>query len=380
MKRWGRKKMHEHVKVPTILLPAQDISLEKWSVVACDQFTSQPEYWEEADHIVGAAPSTLRLVYPEAYLLQGGKDRVPAIHDAMRTYLDGAVFAAPRTGYILTERTTKSGKRLGLMLCIDLEAYDFSPGAKSLIRPTEGTILDRIPPRVRVRKDAPLETPHVMLLANDPQRTLIEPIYAQREQLEKLYDFELMLGGGHLRGWAVQDEEFVYAALDNLISPRDEDPILFAVGDGNHSLATARQCYLDNPTEQTRYALVEVVNLYNEAIIFEPIHRLVENVDVQALKNAAEASGILLDGDDVRNVQPFLDAWLPKDAKVDYIHGDEALEKLAARDGCVGIKLAPIDKATLFPSLAGGHVLPRKAFSMGEAQEKRYYMECRALR
>lgn len=371
--------MLDAVKVPEVLLPTAEIDLFKWAVVACDQFTSQPEYWAEADGIVGDAPSTLRMVYPEAYLSEKAGNRVPQIHAAMRQYLDAGVFAAPRTGFILTERTTKAGVRPGLMLAIDLEAYDFAPGARSLIRPTEGTILDRIPPRVRIRKDAPLELPHVMLLADDPGRTVIEPLYAARGTMEKLYDFDLMLGGGHLRGWAIPDATAVTAAMAGLPSLSGEDPILFAVGDGNHSLATARQCYLDNPSPRTRYALVELVNQYCDALVFEPIHRLLLNVDMAALAQAAEKAGVALEGGDVRQVQPFLDGWLPEGADIDYIHGDEALATLSAREGAAGIRLAAIDKGTLFPSLAGGRVLPRKAFSMGEAEEKRYYMECRQL-
>ncbi len=371
--------MVDCVRMPDVLLPAPGVDLSKWAVVACDQFTSQPEYWQEADRLVGDAPSTLRMVYPEAYLLSEEGDRAPAIRAAMEKYLADGVFAPARNGFILTERTTASGSRLGLMVMIDLTAYDFSIGSKSLIRPTEGTILDRIPPRVRVRRGAPLELPHVMLLADDPGRTLIEPIYAQRDKLELLYDFELMLGGGHLRGWAVKDADAVFAAMAALPSLQGEDPILFAVGDGNHSLATARQCYLDNPCQATRWAMAEVVNLYDESLTFEPIHRLIEGVDAQTLRDAAASRSIVLEDGDVRAVQPFLDEWLPKDAKVDYIHGEEALRELSAREGFCGIQLARIEKETLFPSLLGGRVLPRKAFSMGEATEKRYYMECRAL-
>ncbi len=371
--------MIDAVRVPKVLLPAPGVDLGRWAVVACDQFTSQPEYWEKAERLVGHAPSTLRLVYPEMYLLKEATDRAPQIHAAMRAYLNGGVFAPPREGFILTERTTKSGRRIGLVVLIDLCAYDFSPGARSLIRPTEGTILSRIPPRVRVRKGAPLETPHVMLLADDPGRTVIEPVYAQRENLDLLYDVELMLGGGRVRGWAVRDAESVLAAMERLPSLRGEDPVLLAVGDGNHSLATARQCYLDDPSERTRYALAEVVNLYDDALVFEPIHRLIEGVDGGALQSAARARGIELDGGDVRKVQPFLDEWLPENASVDYIHGDAALAALSAKPGFTGIRLDRIEKRSLFPSLTGGRVLPRKAFSMGDAEEKRYYLECRAL-
>ncbi|MCL1795429.1 MAG: DUF1015 domain-containing protein [Clostridia bacterium] len=367
------------VQVPRILLPAGGVDLKKWSVVACDQFTAQPEYWDRADAFVGDAPSTLRLVYPEAHFLLGGKDRAPEIHAAMRDYLNGGVFAPEREGFILTERTTASGTRVGLMMCVDLSEYDFSVGAQPLIRPTEGTVVDRIPPRVRIRKGAALELPHVMLLVDDPDKTLIEPLYDRRGSFSVLYDTELMQGGGHLRGYAVPDSGPIYSALQGLPSLRGEDPVLFAVGDGNHSLATARQCYLDAPSEATRYALVEVVNLYDDALIFEPIHRLLHGVDAKALEEAAHARGIRLQHGDVRKVQPFLDEWLPKEVEVDYIHGEDTLRELAGKPGYYGIILDKIEKETLFGTLVGGHVLPRKSFSMGEAEEKRYYMECRAL-
>lgn len=371
--------MQETVKVPSILLPADGVDQGKWAVVACDQFTAQPEYWDEVDRIVGDAPSTLRLIYPEAHFLQQETDRSPQIHAAMRDYLQKGVFAPTHEGFILTERKTQSGTRVGLMLLIDLAAYDFSKGATSLIRPTEGTIVERIPPRVRIRQGAPLELPHVMLLADDRERTLIEPLYAMKDSMRVLYDTELMMSGGHLRGYAVPDSEAVLRTISALPSLSLADPILFAVGDGNHSLATARQCYLDAPSERTRYALAELVNLYDDSIQFEPIHRLLHGVDEARIRAEAAARGIELDGGDVRRVQPFLDSVLTEDAEVDYIHGDDVLEKLAAREGYMGIRLAPIEKETLFPSLAGGQVLPRKSFSMGHAEEKRYYMECRQI-
>lgn len=371
--------MIDYVRVPSVLLPAKGVDLTKWAVVACDQFTSQPEYWERAEALVGDAPSTLRLIYPEAFFLRHGEDRTPQIQSAMRAYLQSGVFAPPHEGFVLTERTTASGTRVGLMLCVDLAAYDFAKGARSLIRPTEGTIVERIPPRMRIRTGAPLETPHVMLLADDPGRTLVEPLYAGRDQLPLLYDVELMLGGGHLRGWAVFDPAPVLSAIAALPSLRGDDPVAFAVGDGNHSLATARQCYLNAPSEATRYALVEVVNLYDSALRFEPIHRLITNVDEKAFARTAAAHGIRLDGEDVRNAERFLDEHLPEGAQIDYIHGEEALLTLSARPGCVGMRIEPLQKETLFPSLIGGNVLPRKSFSMGDAEEKRYYMECRAL-
>lgn len=373
-------RMPDCIRVPDILLPREGIDRTKWAVVACDQFTSQPEYWDEAERIVGGAPSTLRLIHPEARLLQRpDEDPAEEIHRAMRGYLAGNVFAPARRQFVLTERTTRSGRRLGLMVLVDLAAYDYTPGSRPLIRPTEGTVLSRLPARVRVRSGAALELPHLMLLADDPQRTLIEPLYAQREKFEKLYDFELMLGGGHLRGWAVDDADGVLAAMDRLPSLQGDDPILFAVGDGNHSMAAARKCWLERPTERNRYMLAEVVNLYDESLRFEPIHRLLRGEGLDAVWRKAAERGVRLDGGDVRKVQPFLDETLDPSVQVDYIHGAQALENLAAQPGCRGIALKAIAKETLFPSLKGGKTLPRKAFSMGEAQEKRYYMEAREI-
>lgn len=373
-------RMPDCIRVPDILLPREGIDRTKWAVVACDQFTSQPEYWDEAERIVGGAPSTLRLIHPEARLLQRpDEDPAEEIHRAMRGYLAGNVFAPERRQFVLTERTTRSGRRLGLMALVDLAAYDYTPGSRPLIRPTEGTVLSRLPARVRVRSGAALELPHLMLLADDPQRTLIEPLYAQREKFEKLYDFELMLGGGHLRGWAVDGADGVLAAMDRLPSLQGDDPILFAVGDGNHSMAAACKCWLEHPTERNRYMLAEVVNLYDESLRFEPIHRLLRGEGLDAVWRKAAERGVQLDGGDVRKVQPFLDETLDSSVQVDYIHGAQALEKLAAQPGCRGIALKAIAKETLFPSLKGGKTLPRKAFSMGEAQEKRYYMEAREI-
>jgi len=384
--------MLDAVHVPEILLPAANIDYHRWAVIACDQFTSEPQYWDEVERIAGAVPSTYHLIYPEALLAgtvlfskatpqNSEEQRIRSIHAAMRSYLAGGVFGAPQKGFVLVERTTGSGARLGVLMMIDLNAYDHRGGG-SLIRPTEGTAPSRIPPRVRVRKNAPLELPHAMLLADDPARTLAEPLYQKRQSLPLLYDFALMQNGGHLRGWLVDRQDdiaSVYRALAALPSLRGEDPILFAVGDGNHSLAAAKQCYLDAPTAQNRYALVEVVNLHQDSIQFEPIHRLLHGIDENSLRKAAAEHGVSLDQGDVLSISPFLDEWLPGGASVDYIHGDETLQRLAAREGYVGVRLKGISKDALFPALAAGHVLPRKAFSMGAAEEKRYYVECRRM-
>lgn len=377
--------MRDVVHVPDFLLPNGRVDMAKWAVIACDQFTSEPAYWQSVSETVGDAPSTLRLIYPEATFLEAAllsneNDCVPTIHQAMRSYLSGDVFGKPRTGYMLVERTTHAGKRLGLLLLIDLQAYGNDVG--DMVRPTEGTVWERVPPRVHIRENAPLELPHVMLLANDPQHTLVEPLYARKHTFELVYDFDLMLGGGHVRGFFIDgkhDREAIEQSIAGLPSLWEEDPFLFAVGDGNHSLAAAKQCYIENPTEQNRYTLVEVVNLYQDALQFAPIHRLIHGVEAGALEAAAAAQGIALENGDVRKVQPFLDAWLPKDATIDYIHGDDTLKTLSMQKGYVGVSLQGIKKEALFPSLAGGYVLPRKAFSMGEATEKRYYVECRRI-
>ena len=273
--------------IPHILLPDEQIDPAKWAVVACDQYTSQPEWWENAERLVGDSPSTLHMIYPEYRLVDGTPD-VPAMHETMQQYQNDVLTRAV-DGFILIERGTTQGNRLGLMVAIDLEAYDYTPGSKPLIRSTEGTVIDRLPPRVAVRRGAPVELPHVMLLADDPDQTLIEPLYAHRASLRPLYDFELMQSGGHLRGWAVEDRACLDGLLDALCALHAHDNgMLFAVGDGNHSLAAARSYWQElKPTlspemctdHPARYALVELVNLYDPALVFEPIHRAVFDAD-----------------------------------------------------------------------------------------------------
>ena len=397
----------------TLLLPRPGIDLAKWSVIACDQFTSQPEYWRETEALVGDAPSSLRVTLPEAWLDESAA-RIPAIRAAMDAYLRGGVWqTAVRDGFILTERTTSSGVRPGLMACLDLDQYDFNPGAKTLIRPTEGTVLSRVPPRTRIRAGAAVELPHVMMLIDDPGMTVIEPLRARRHDLRPLYDFELMQGGGRLRGWAVEGADVgrVHAAVDALNAR--SDGLLYAVGDGNHSLAAAKQCWLDlqrtlSPAERenhpARYALVELINLSCPALVFEPIHRLLTGVDPGALiadyrayldaNGANEGPGDDLIAFDMtrewrfkstphplRLLQGFLDAYLDDHpgARIDYIHGDGALRKLVDRPDAMGFMPRPFDKSELFPYIRRWGVLPRKTFSMGEANEKRYYLEARRI-
>ncbi len=405
--------MNDALKSADILLPKQGIDLSKWAVVACDQFTAQPEYWRETERIVSEAPSALRVTLPEVYLSEA-ETRIPAIHRTMREYLrEGVWQVAVKNGFVLVCRETGTGIRPGLMVCLDLDQYDFNPGSHSLIRPTEGTVVSRVPPRAKIRAGAPVELPHVMMLIDDPGYTIIEPLLEKRDALRPLYDLELMQAGGHLKGWAVEggDVEGVYAAIHKL---REHcDGLLYAVGDGNHSLAAAKQCWLDikehlSPEQReqhpARYAMVELVNLACPSLIFEPIHRVVYHANANALmseyKEYLLANGAEMgEGDDLivftkssawrfaskqhplRLLQAFLDDYLARhpEAEIDYIHGDDAVKALVQRGDAVGFMPRAFDKAELFPYIQKWGVLPRKTFSMGEANEKRYYLEARRI-
>ena len=406
--------MYNALRTAEILLPGSGVDLSKWAVVACDQFTAQPEYWRRAEAIVGDAPSALRLILPEVWL-SDSDGRVPAIHAAMRRYLDaGLLVPAVKDGFVLVERATPAGVRPGLVAALDLEEYDFNPGSRSLIRATEGTVLSRVPPRAKVRAGAPVELPHVMMLIDDPGNTVIEPLLTRRDALKPLYDFELMLGGGHLRGWAVEgaDAAPVFAALDAL--NEKADGLLYAVGDGNHSLAAAKRCWLDlreslTPEQRAnhpaRFALVELVNLNCPALAFEPIHRLLTGVDPAAVigeyraflrecgADEGEGGDLVAFGGGgewrfrsaqhpLARLQAFLDGFLARhpEAGIDYIHGEAALQALVGdRPDAMGFMPRALEKGELFDAIRRGGALPRKTFSMGEATEKRYYMEARRI-
>ena len=412
-----------------ILLP-KDADMTKWAVVACDQFTSQPEYWQAVEDTVGDAPSTLRLILPEARLNDPDVDaHIAGINAAMKQYLDGGVFQTLTDSLIYIERTQSNGKvRHGLIGMVDLDQYDFTPGSGALIRATEGTVLSRIPPRVRVRQDAPIELPHVMLLIDDPDRTVIEPLTAASGAMEQLYDFDLQQGGGHLTGWKLSGAQMdgVAEALEGLCSDSEMEkkygmkgaaPLLFAVGDGNHSLATAKQCYENlkkvTPEDQwaslpARYALVEVVNNHDDALKFEPIHRVLFGVEPEKVLEAFQAfypgahegegeghtiaytyeghTGFITVPQPkmqlaVGTLQTFLDRYLKEHGgEVDYIHGDEVTDELGAKPGNIGFKLPAMGKEQLFKTVMADGVLPRKTFSMGHAQDKRYYVEARKIK
>jgi len=416
--------MKERVIYPgELLLPADPEAMTAWACVACDQFTSQPEYWQEARKFAEGKPSALNLILPECDL-DKMDERVPQIHAAMRKYLsDGVLTPGVEHGFILTERTTENGARIGLVTLLDLECYDYRKGSRTPVRASEETIISRLPARMNIRRGAALELSHVLMLIDDPLRTVLEPLYARRDALKKLYDFPLMMGGGHLRGYAVTEEAdigAIYEALENLCKqiPGDE-PLLFAVGDGNHSLASAKACWEEiKPTlaaEQfsnhpARFAVVEVENIHDDALLFEPIHRVLFGCDGAALladwQDYAARRGMALDGEGgqpilcvyqgvetrlsvtgsphplaVGTLQTFLDEWLMQhpEVRIDYVHGDDTAKNLAQKPEVVSFLLPAPDGSALFTTVDQEGALPRKTFSMGHAHEKRYYLESRKL-
>ena len=423
--------------VPTLLLPRADVPLETWAVIACDQYTSQPEYWEEVRRVVGAAPSSLHLVFPEVYLDSANREEVIAgINQRMQEYLADGVLVEQRPGFMLVERNVgRASTRKGLIVALDLEQYDYRDGTQKLIRTTEGTDESRLPPRIQVRQEASLETPHIMVLIDDPQRTVIEPLFLK--DLEEAYDVELMLGGGRVRGWRVDDGQLIDEVAAHIARlSRGEPPMAYAMGDGNHSFATARAVWEQLKAEAedeslvmnhpARHAIVELVNVHDEGLEFAPIHRAVFGVEVEDLLAELEANCAGLgfsrqtfpDRDawettcqqaaaseghhipyingaerglfsiakpdfqlEVASLQVFLDRYLDAHslASLDYIHGEEALEKLAAAPDSIGFFLPVMDKHDLFETIVIDGATPRKTFSLGEAEEKRYYLECRRL-
>ncbi len=417
-----------------ILLPAAGTDLSRFAALACDQFTSEPAYWAEAERIAEGVPSTLHLTLPEAYLdAPDVGARMDTIHDTMRRYLD-TVLTRRLHGFVYVERTTDSGTRQGLVGAVDLDAYSYDSAAPALVRPSERTVPERIPPRLAVRRGAALETPHIMMLLDDARKTIVEPLAERYAGRECLYDIPLMLGGGTVRGWAVTDADEV-AALENAIAAlgtpgafaekypaaAGRAPFALAVGDGNHSLACAKAYWEElKPTileparanHPARYCLAEVVNLHSGALTFAPIHRAVFGVPLPALLAdfthflAARGASVTADGAGqvftffdgahterravqnapcalaVETMENWLTAFLAETpaARVDYIHDEESLRGIVrAQPGAVGIVMPPIDKDNLLLGVAQGGVLPKKAFSMGNAREKRYYLECRGL-
>lgn len=381
-----------------ILLP-KAADMEKWSVIACDQFTSQKDYWIKAHETVGDAPSALKLIMPEAEL-PAEEGRIDAINAEMKAYLENGIFEEKKNSFIYVERTLNNGKiRKGLVGMIDLEEYDYNAGSVSAIRATEKTVIERIPPRVNIRRGASLELPHVLLLCDDEERMMIEPLGVSRRGLPLVYDFELMQGGGHISGWLVTG--LPLRALKSRIEDYEKKAaakgLIYAVGDGNHSLAAAKACYMENKRPEARYALVELENIHDEAQEFEPIHRIVTGTDteklIEAFKKLDDEHGtevrwyagekcgtVRVAGLPVGTVQGFLDAYLAENpGETDYIHGDDVTIELSKQENAVGFVLPPVEKAAFFDSIAENGTLPRKTFSMGSANEKRYYLEAKKI-
>lgn len=389
------------VKFDRILLPKKSIDMKKWAVVACDQYTSQTEYWEELKNYVGESYSALNLIFPECYLNKEPEKRISNIIKNMNDYLKQDIFRTVENGLVLIERKTPLGNvRHGLTMIVDLTQYSFKPEDKALIRATEGTVIERIPPRVKIRENCPLELPHIMLLIDDPGKTVIEPLLKDKNEL--LYDSDLNMNGGHITGWGINDYKKVEKALQKLLEDSTKkygEPLLFAVGDGNHSLATAKACYNKN-NPLSRYALVEAANIYDDGILFEPIHRIIKGVDAEKFVsefkksvNGSEKSKMFIGNrtvelnlpensiDAVAKTQKFIDEYLKSNGgEIDYIHGEEDLKTLCAKTGGIGIVLKSMEKSALFDYIIKNGVLPRKTFSMGEANEKRYYIEARKIK
>ena len=431
------------LQVPEILLPKSGVALDSWAVIACDQYASAPEYWRQVEELVGEAPSTLRAIFPEVHL--GGLDRGPRIeriNRQMRRYLDNGILEPLPAGFVLVDRRTpRTPSRKGLLVCLDLDQYGFAPGAETLIRGTEETDPERLPPRIEIRRDAPLELPHAMVLIDDPDNTAIGPLFESRGELPLLYDFELMMGGGRLRGWHVREPERIAGAADALSAlasgfaarygaNREAAPLLYAVGDGNHSLAAAREVWeeakrrgapADHPA---RHALVELVNLHDPGLRFEPIHRVVFEADADELLSSfsdhCRSRGSYLEVTDFADRQQWEKARAGLDRgaqhlpfvasrrlgiatihrprqqlavaslqsflggagvrhRVDYIHGGDRVEELGNLPGNVGFFTEALDKESLFRTILRDGPLPRKSFSLGDAEEKRYYLESRRI-
>lgn len=419
--------MKKAFKPADILLP-HNTDMTKWSVVACDQYTSEPKYWEEVEKTVGDAVSALKITLPEIYLEESNvENRIERINATMLDYLSRGVFKEYKNSYIYLERTLKDGRvRCGLVGMVDLEEYDFSKGSQSLVRATEGTVLERIPPRVRIRENAALELPHIMLLIDDGEKKIIEPLKALTPTLEKVYDFSLMQDSGSVKGYLVNGSEA--EKLDVLLqtlgdkdgfekkySVSGKGVLQYAVGDGNHSLATAKTCWEnikatlseeERKNHPARFALAELVNLHSDALSFEAIHRVVFDVDpekfVSQLKIYLDADEIpdkqsveIITGSNITrlffhnvksnlsvgSLQSFIDFYITKfGGRVDYIHGDEVVKELCKQDNTVGLILDSMQKEELFPTVILDGALPRKTFSMGHACDKRFYLECRKIK
>ena len=421
------------VRLADILLPRPDVDLQRWAVVACDQYTAQSDYWAAVEDLVGDSPSALRLIYPEVYLGEPDpQSRIDAINASMRDYLERGLWDTYEETLLLVRRATTVGVvRWGVMVALDLERYSWNADDRTLIRATEGTILDRIPPRKRIRENAPLELPHIMVLISDAAGSVIEPLAAMSNDLTPVYDVGLMQGGGRVTGWAVPVQALpafadALAALYDALDPTD--PLLFAMGDGNHSFATAKSCWeslkttlsdAERETHPARWALVEIENIFDQGIEFEPIHRVLFDTprEVFEAELARHCASFVVSPTDTAahliervssateqtfgycdrsgyatytladpkasipagTLQAVIDALVAAGREVDYIHGTEATSAIGRRGANLGLFLPAIPKDSFFASIVADGALPRKTFSLGEADEKRYYLEARRI-
>ena len=387
-----------------ILLPKK--GFEKWAVVACDQFTSEADYWEQVETNVGDEPSAFKITLPEIYLDDGDTEkRISDINNKMLEYLNNGVLEEHKSSMIYVERTQSDGTvRHGIVGAVELSDYDYRKGSDALIRATEQTVVERIPPRVKIRKDAAIELPHVLLLADDPMKTVIEPITAIKDNLTVAYDFDLMQGGGHITGWFLREEDIVRVGEAVNVLAENDSKMMFAVGDGNHSLATAKECSKLNDSPLAKSALVEVVNIHDTSIQFEPIYRVLFGVTPEEVLKALKKD-LGYDGADaqrficcfgnneiditlkptsklpVGTLQTWLDNYIKvNNVKIDYIHGEDVVRALSKDDGNLGFIFDGMKKEDLFPAVATDGSLPRKTFSMGHAADKRYYIEARKIK
>jgi hypothetical protein len=439
------------VKVPEIYLPNSSVNLNKWAVVACDQYTSQPDYREEVKSYVGNHPSTLNIIFPEVYLEWNDEEqRIDSIKSNMLKYMNEGVLENKWVGFVYLDRQTSHAiSRKWLIMALDLEKYDYSKDSQTLMRATEWTIVDRLPPRIKIRNGAALESPHIMVLIDDPQKTVVEPLSQNLDKYTKLYDFDLMMDGGHIKWYQINDEESINSIVNSLQNLADKElfknkygvwddlwVLLFAMWDGNHSFATAKAIWEEkkktlSPEEMqdhpARFAIVEINNVHDAGINFEPIHRVLFNVDndnlfnemanyfksiwselvVEHYSNKDELKENLKESNkdihycrgmnewwymilwiknpklnlEVGNIQDFLDKYLVDhpESKIDYVHGEEVTEQLWRKRGNLGLLFPIMDKSDFFKTVVVDGALPRKTFSMWEAEEKRFYLECRKI-
>lgn len=420
------------VAVPEILIPDEKTNMRKWAVIACDQFTQNQQYWNDVERFVGSSPSALHVMLPEIYLDTPEKaERIASAKEIMRSYIEDGVLNLLPPGFILVERYIDGVVRKGLMVNVDLEEYENEPYKTPVVRPSEEVITERIPPRIEIRNGADIEMPHIMLVMDDKNKTVIEPVWQKKEFFPKVYDFELMMNGGRITGYFINNKETEHEIMQALAALPLKDGMRFCVGDGNHSLATAKAVWEQAKERLTpeqraesplRYVLCELLNIYDDGLTIKPIHRTISGLNtskcVQYIVDRLNASGadarlvfsrrkpnlqqsdaaqtIFFSSKDsagrieiysptssmiVEELQPVLENFIREfpSCKLEYVHGDEELEELTRQYDTLGFIMPAMEKETFFDTLAGFGVLPKKSFSLGEAKDKRYYLECRLI-